>query len=239
MPLTDLAIRAAKPQEKAYHLSDGNSLYLEVTPAGGKLWLYRCRYEGRAVKLSLGRYPAISLAAAREKAIEARRNLEEGISPAMAKKEAKKARVVEATNMFETVAREWHTKELPRWTPKHAEKVLKSLEADAFPRLGHLPVTEIKAPIVLDVLRKIEARGVSETAGRVLQRISAVMRYAIQTGRASYNPATDLLGVIRATKVQHRPALQRNELPEFYRRLEAVCRLFACDSAVSCRPRPA
>lgn len=221
MPLSDLAVRQAKPKDKPYQLSDGGALFLEVTIAGGKRWLFRCRFEGKQVKFTLGAYPVVSLAEAREKALEAHRQLEEGKNPSIAKREAKAAQAIEATNSFELVAREWHTKELPRWTPKHAEKVLNSLEADAFPHLGHLPVTEIKAPIVLDVLRKIEARGVSETAGRVRQRISAVMRYAIQTGRASYNPATDLLGVIRATKVQHRPALQRNELPDFYRRLAA------------------
>jgi len=93
--------------------------------------------------------------------------------------------------------------------------------ASSLEDLGLVPVAELTAPIMLDALRKIEARGATETAGRVLQRISSVMRYAIQTGRVSYNPAQDLKGALRATKQEHRPALPRADLPEFYRRLAA------------------
>ncbi|MEH6460374.1 tyrosine-type recombinase/integrase [Chitinimonas sp. JJ19] len=221
MPLTDLTIRQAKPLEKPYHLADGDALYLEVTPAGGKRWLYRCRFDGKVVKLALGRYPAVSLSAAREKALEARKQLDQGINPSQAKKVAKIAKQMEATNSFEILAREWHTKELARWTPGHATRILDSLEADVFPRLGPLPITEITAPMILETVRKIEARGAVETASRVLQRIGKVMRYAILTARATHNPASDLVGALHAAKVQHRPALPRAELPEFFRRLES------------------
>jgi integrase len=221
MPLTDLAIRQAKPQDKPYHLADGGSLFLEVTPAGGKRWLFRYRFNGKPGKLALGKYPAVSLADAREKAAEARRLLEDDTDPGTTKKAAKVAAKVAAANAFEVVAREWHTKELARWTEGHAKRVIESLEADAFPTLGKLPITELTAPLILDAVRKIEKRGAIETAGRVLQRISTIIRYAIQTGRAEYNPAADLFGALTAAKVEHRPALPRKELPEFYHRLEA------------------
>ncbi|KZE25334.1 tyrosine-type recombinase/integrase [Crenobacter luteus] len=221
MPLTDLAIRQAKPQDKPYHLPDGGSLFLEVTPAGGKRWLFRYRYAGKPGKLALGKYPAVSLAEAREKAAQARRQLEEGANPGHEKKIAKAAVKTAAANAFEVIAREWHAKELPRWTEGHATRVLESLEADAFPAIGNIPVADLTAPLILDAVRKIEKRGAVETAGRVLQRISAVIRYAIQTGRAEYNPAADLSGALSATKVEHRPAMPRGELPEFYRRLAA------------------
>ncbi|AXK40694.1 tyrosine-type recombinase/integrase [Crenobacter cavernae] len=221
MPLTDLAIRQAKPQDKPYHLADGGSLFLEVTPAGGKLWLFRYRFAGKPGKLSFGKYPAVTLAEARDKAAQARRQLEEGANPGHAKKVAKVAAKVAAANAFEAIAREWHANELPRWTEGHAVRVLESLEADAFPALGKIPVTDLTAPLILDALRKIEKRGAVETAGRVLQRVNAIIRYAIQTGRAEYNPAADLAGALSATKVEHRPAMPRSELPEFYRRLAA------------------
>lgn len=222
MALTDLAIRQAKPQDKPYQLADGEALYLEVTPAGGKRWLYRYRYLGKPCKLALGKYPAVSLSAARAKAAEARQLLAEGQNPAEAKKAAKEAAKAVSANAFELLAMEWYEKQLPRWTPGHARRVLESLQADAFPDLGKIAVAELTAPQILAAVRKIEGRGAIETAGRVLQRISAVIRYAVQTGRASSNPAGDLSGTLTAAKVENRPALPRGELPEFYRRLAAA-----------------
>ncbi|WP_083338650.1 tyrosine-type recombinase/integrase [Chromobacterium sphagni] len=221
MALTDLAIRQAKPQDKPYQLADGESLYLEVSPSGGKLWRFRFRFQGKAGILALGKYPAVSLSDARQKAHEARVQLAQGINPSQAKKEAKVVAQIAATNAFELVAREWHEKQLDRWTPDHARRVLDSLEIDAFPDLGKLPVPDLTAPLILNTILKIEKRGAVETAQRVLQRISAIIRFAIQTGRATDNPAVNLVGAIRAKKVEHRPALPRGELREFYRRLAA------------------
>lgn len=133
-----------------------------MTIAGGKRWLFRCRFEGKQVKFTLGAYPVVSLAEAREKALEAHRQLEEGKNPSIAKREAKAAQAIDATNSFELVAREWHTKELPRWTPKHAEKVLNSLEADAF--LFHA-TTNINRPMSENTLSYAMGRmGYSGTA---------------------------------------------------------------------------
>ncbi|OQS24892.1 tyrosine-type recombinase/integrase [Chromobacterium violaceum] len=221
MALTDLAIRQAKPQDKPYQLADGESLYLEVSPSGGKLWRFRFRFQGKAGILALGKYPAVGLSDARQKAHEARVQLAQGINPSQAKKEAKVVAQIAATNAFELVAREWHEKQLDRWTPDHARRVLDSLEIDAFPDLGKLPVPDLTAPLILNTILKIEKRGAVETAQRVLQRISAIIRFAIQTGRATDNPAVNLVGAIRAKKVEHRPALPRGELREFYRRLAA------------------
>lgn len=221
MALTDLAIRQAKPQDKPYQLADGESLYLEVSPSGGKLWRFRFRFQGKAGILALGKYPAVGLSDARQKAHEARVQLAQGINPSQAKKEAKVAAQIAATNAFELVAREWHEKQLDRWTPDHARRVMDSLEIDAFPDLGKLPVPDLTAPLILNTILKIEKRGAVETAQRVLQRISAIIRFAIQTGRATDNPAVNLVGAIRAKKVEHRPALPRGELREFYRRLAA------------------
>ncbi|MCD4502899.1 tyrosine-type recombinase/integrase [Chromobacterium piscinae] len=221
MALTDLAIRQAKPQDKPYQLADGESLYLEVSPSGGKLWRFRFRFQGKAGILALGKYPAVGLSDARQKAHEARVQLAQGINPSQAKKETKVVAQIAATNAFELVAREWHEKQLDRWTPDHARRVLDSLEIDAFPDLGKLPVPDLTAPLILNTILKIEKRGAVETAQRVLQRISAIIRFAIQTGRATDNPAVNLVGAIRAKKVEHRPALPRGELREFYRRLAA------------------
>lgn len=221
MALTDLSIRQAKPADKLYLLSDGDSLFLEISPSGGKLWRFRFRFLGKAGVLALGKYPAVGLAEARNKAKEARAQLAEGINPSMARKVAKAAAQAALDNAFEVIAREWYAKEQPRWSEGHARRVIESLEADAFPDLGKLPITSLTTPMILNCIRKIEKRGAIETGQRVQQRIGAVFRYAIQTGRAEYNPTADMVGVLRVPKVEHRPALARGELKEFYRRLAA------------------
>lgn len=220
MPLSDTATRQAKFTGKQQKLSDEKGLFLLIT-SSGKYWRLKFRFGGKEKVLALGVYPEVSLKEARVKREEARRLLADGIDPSLARKQSKVASRLASENSFEVIAREWHQGQLARWSPGHAQRVIESLEADAFPELGLVPVAELTAPIMLDALRKIEARGATETAGRVLQRISSVMRYAIQTGRVSYNPAQDLKGALRATKQEHRPALPRADLPEFYRRLAA------------------
>ncbi|WP_447778805.1 tyrosine-type recombinase/integrase [Aeromonas veronii] len=220
MPLSDTAARQAKFTGKQQKLSDEKGLFLLIT-SSGKYWRLKFRFAGKEKVLALGVYPEVSLKEARAKREEARRQLADGIDPSLARKQSKVANRLASENNFEVIAREWHQSQLARWSPGHAKRVIESLEVDAFPDLGLVPVAELTAPIMLDALRKIEARGATETAGRVLQRISSVMRYAIQTGRVSYNPAQDLKGALRATKQEHRPALPRAELPEFYRRLAA------------------
>lgn len=220
MPLSDTTARQAKFTGKQQKLSDEKGLFLLIT-SSGKYWRLKFRFGGKEKVLALGVYPEVSLKEARVKREEARRLLADGIDPSLARKQSKVASRLASENSFEVIAREWHQSQLARWSPTHAQRVIESLEADAFPDLGLVPVAELTAPIMLDALRKIEARGATETAGRVLQRISSVMRYAIQTGRVSYNPAQDLKGALRATKQEHRPALPRADLPEFYRRLAA------------------
>lgn len=220
MPLSDTAARQAKFNGKQQKLPDEKGLFLLVT-SSGKYWRLKFRFGGKEKVLALGVYPEVSLKEARVKREEARRQLAEGIDPSLARKQSKAANRLASEHNFEAIAREWHQSQLALWSPGHATRVIESLEVDAFPALGLIPVTELTAPMILDALRKVERRGATETAGRILQRVSAIMRYAIQTGRAIYNPAQDLKGALKATKQEHRPALPRSELPEFFRRLEA------------------
>lgn len=218
MPLSDTAARQAKFNGKPQKLTDEKGLFLLVNQSG-KYWRLKYRHGGKEKVLALGVYPEVSLKEARAKRDDARRLIAEGVDPGLARKQSKVANRLASENSFEALAREWHQSQLARWSPSHATRVIESLEVDAFPNLGLVPVAELTAPMMLDALRKVEARGASETAGRVLQRIGAIMRYAIQTGRASYNPAQDLKGALKAAKQEHHPALPRSELPEFYRRL--------------------
>lgn len=196
MSLTDRQIKNAKPTDKPYKLSDGAGMFLLVKPNGKKYWQMKYRYLGKEKLLSFGAYPIISLMDARVKRDEAKKLLATDQDPSRVKKEAKLLKQISTTNSFECLAHEWHKNNLPRWTPTHAARILNSLEVDVFPKIGSCPITEIKAPILLDTIRTIEQRGVAETAVRILQRIKSIFNYAIQTGRAEENPAFALDNVV-------------------------------------------
>ena len=221
MSLSDIAIRNAKPAEKDVHLFDGGGMFLLIKPNGAKWWRFKYRYVGKSKLLSLGVYPEVGLKQAREERDKARELLRQGIDPSAARKRDKQAQKVNLENSFEAIAKEWHGKQSARWTEDHAARVLDSLADNVFSDLGTVPVKDIAAQDLLATLRKIEARGAHETAARVLQRCSAVFRYAIVTGRASYNPAADLKGALTPQKVTHRAALSAADLPSFFERLDA------------------
>jgi integrase len=207
MPLTDAAIRTAKPSEKTFKLSDEKGLYLEVAPSGGKWWRLKYRFEGKEKRISLGVYPDVGLKLARERRDEARRLLAEGIDPGEHRKAHKNARADAVANSFEAVAREWYSKMLPTWTPDHADKIIKRFERDVFPWIGGKPVADLHAPEVLATIRRIEARGRLETAHRALQSCGQVFRYAVATGRAQRDPTGDLKGALPPTREKHMAAI--------------------------------
>ena len=217
--LTAMKAKQAKPKEKAYKLTDSHGLYLHVQPGGTKTWRYRFRFEGKQQTLTIGKFPGISLKEARKKRDEARALLDKGKNPVL---EAKKKKAEQKDRSFEVIALEWWSTRKDNWSSDHANAVLLSLKNDVFPALGKFNVDEIKPLQVLEVLRAIENRGALEMARKVQQRMNAVFRYAIQTGRATNNPAADMKGVIKTRKVKHMPALPKEELPEFLRQLTAT-----------------
>lgn len=196
MALTDIAIRNAKPTEKPRRLFDGGGLYLEISPAGGKLWRWKYRHAGKEKRLSIGIYPDVSLALARQRHAEARKLLAAGIDPSEQRKASKAAREEKAANAFEVVAREWFAKQKTQWADSHADKVIRRLENDLFPWIGSRPVSDIAAPELLKHLERIEQRGAVETAHRALQNFGQVARYAIRTGRADRDVSADLKGAL-------------------------------------------
>ncbi|MBB4632856.1 tyrosine-type recombinase/integrase [Sphingosinicella soli] len=151
--LSDAKLRAAKPRANAYKLTDSNRLYLLVTPSGGKLWRWSYQFGGKQKTMAFGAYPVVSLLEAREKRDEARAILAQGKDPVIAKKLLIHENLAAAQNTFERIARKWHEVTKAQWARVHADDVLRSLERDVFPVLGPLPVSEIPAPLVLDVLR--------------------------------------------------------------------------------------
>lgn len=222
MPLTDTAIRQAKPTEKARKLADERGLYLLIQPGGGKLWRLDYRFEGKRKTLALGGYPDVSLAEARKARDRAREQLAGGTDPSEARKEAKQAAKIAAENSFEAIARAWHTVKSAELTEGTAAAVLRSLEIHAFPSLGDKPIANIKPGDVLTVLRRIEAKGSTDMLKRVRARISEIYVHAIALGIADSNPAEGLHKAVKSHREQRRPALRVAELRDFFIRLEAV-----------------
>lgn len=202
MPLTDVKVRNAKPSQKAVKLSDSGGMYLYVTPAGGKCWRLKYRFNGKEKTLSLGMFPDVGLGDAREKRDTARKLLAKGVDPGEEKKRERAAVFLTASNTFEVIAREWHAKFKNDWTEEHAERLLHRIERNIFPWLGHRPIIEITAPEILAVLRRVETRSL-EVAHRVKTCCSQIFRYAIATGRAERNPVPDLQGALGKLKKNH------------------------------------
>ena len=172
MPLTDTAIRGIKPADKARKFFDGNGLFLYVAPSGTKSWRVKYRFQGREKLLTLGTYPQLSLKEAREASNDAKKLLRRGIDPSVQKKAA--SRIEE--NSFEAIAREWHANKKSAWSERYAEDVLERIAVNVFPYLGKYPISEITPPELLAVLRKIEARGASYQANRILESCSQILQ---------------------------------------------------------------
>lgn len=204
--LTDVKCRNAKPGQKPVKLSDEKGLVLIVTPAGGKWWRLRYRYQGAEKMLSLGTYPEVGLAEARERRDAARKLLAQGIDPSAVRK-AEKAGEVAQEETFAALALEWFERFRHTFTVKHGDTVMHRLRTDVFPWLGHRPVREITAPEILAVVRRIEDRGAAETARRQLQKIGQILAFAVATGRAERNPAADLRGAVPPPAKRHFAAL--------------------------------
>jgi len=216
--LTTSKINSLKPRERPYKVADANGLYIDVRPTGTKCWRQKYRFNGIEKLLSHGKYPTVSLAEARQLKENAIRSLHDGIDPAKLKRRSKK----DQKNTFEVIAQEWHEKQSINWKPAHAKKVWYQLEADILPYLKDQPINKITPTDLFEVLDRIQKRGALDIASRQRQRCDAIFKHAILTDRARHNPATQLVGVLKTKKVEHRKALDRKELPEFLHRLESA-----------------
>lgn len=206
--LTDVAIRKAKPREKPYKLFDGGGLYLEVFPNGSKLWRLKYRrIDGKETRVSLGKYPEVPAPDARTERDRLKAARKQGVDPATGRRMEKLRGQQAAADSFDAVARDWLANHANRWSATRVKKITARLEQDVFPWLGSRPVSEIKGPEILMTLKRIEARGVIDTAHRARQEIGMVLRYAVQQGRAELDPTPSLRGALTPRKVKHFAAL--------------------------------
>lgn len=226
MPLTDPEVKNAKPQERPYKLNDGKGLFLHISSAGKKTWRFRYKITGTESVLVIGVYPFMTLLAARVEGEVMRQKVKDGINPSKERqeirqslKEEKEKIILSVINSFENIAHEWHDREKGRWSKGHAMAVMETLRADVFPAIGQIAVDQITPPMIMDIIKAIESRDALVVAQKVLQRMTAVFRYAVQTGRATYNPAREMKGVIKKRPVQHHPMVSPEELPQFLLKL--------------------
>lgn len=218
--LTDTAIRHSKPKTKPYKISDSGGLYIYIQTNGSKYWRLKYRFQRKEKVLALGVYPELSLQEARERRDNAKKMLSNGIDPSEVKKTLKQESKALHEHTFEKIAREWHQTKLCSWTERHARYVLQRLESDVFCVIGARPISQITAPELLSMIRKIEERGALDISHRVLQSCGQVFRYAIATGRAERNPTSDLRGALKSAHKTHYKHLTASELPEFLQKLD-------------------
>jgi integrase len=207
-PLTDTAVRNAKPKDKTYTLGDGDGMYLEITPNGSKFWRMAYRQaNGKPNRLTFGKYPEVTLAEARIKRLAARKLLDQGTDPARAKREEKHSKAAAALHTFEAVARAWLAKTAADRATSTQDKNTAWLERNVFPSIGTLPISTIKPKDVLGALRLIEARGAIESAHKIKQLCGQVFRFAVASGLTDRDVTVDLRGALSAVPEAHYAAI--------------------------------
>lgn len=235
--LTVTAINNAKPKEKPYKLADEKGLYLFIQTSGSKLWRFDYRFQAKRKTLALGSYPEISLADAREKRDSARKQLANDIDPSEAKKAVKASNLEAGANSLEVIAREWAASYFKNKSDSHRERTMRRLENYVFPWLGSKPISEVTAPQLLEVVKRIEKLNKLETAHRTLQATSQVFRYAVQTGRALRDPCVDLRGALPAAVVKHMAAFtEPKQVAELLRAIDGFTGSFTVQTALRLSP---
>lgn len=235
--LTTFLIKSAKPKEKPYKLFDGNGLYLFVTPTGGKHWYIKYRFEDKEKKISLGAFPAVSLSLAREKLAEVKEMIVHKTDPMAARKTARTELTEETTNTFKNIINEWYKQQETTWTAGHAQKIRSRIDKDILPFIGERPIKRIKAPDILELLRRVESRGAIETAHRIKTVISQVFRYAIATNRAEADPTINLKGALQPVNEKHYAAItEPNEVGELLRAIDGYQGYFSVKCALQLAP---
>ena len=221
MKLTASKVKSAKPSAKAYKLADGAGMYLLVHPSGAKYWRLKYRIAGKEKLLALGVYPEVSLAEARIRRDNARLLIRDGRDPGVAKQLQKNFLQNQNSETFESVAREWFETKIADKSESYRARTLRILEKDLFPKLGALAISDITSRQLLETLRVVEERTV-DIAHRAKQSAGQVFRYAVATGRAERDIATDLSGALKSRTVKHSATiLDSSEIGQLLRSIDA------------------
>lgn len=213
------SVDALKAKEKQYKTADKDGLYLLTRTNGNRLWQYKYRYAGKEKVFSYGQYPEVSLLEARQAHELIRKQVRDGIDPVAAKQAIKAGLKEKHEHTFRSVATSWLKRESKKWMPAYKDKVWHNIERDLFPALADLPVSEITTPVLLKVIKSIEDRGAIDVASRAQQRLTSILRYAVQHGLVEHNTGVNLRGVVVKPKTEHRLAVPISEVGELVRRI--------------------
>ncbi|MCX8976496.1 tyrosine-type recombinase/integrase [Citrobacter portucalensis] len=211
--LTIKQIDAAKPKDKPYRLLDSNGLYLYVPVTGKKVWQLRYKLDGKEKVLTVGKYPLMSLQEARDKAWLAKKDVSVGVDPVKAKKLSVKE------NSFGSIYQEWYEHKKQVWSEVYSTELSRMFQDDILPLIGGMDINEIEPMQILEVIRRFEDRGAMERANKARRRCGEVLRYAIVTGRAKYNPAPDLADAMKGYRKKNYPFLPADQIPAFNKAL--------------------
>jgi len=188
-------------------LADSGGLYLEVSPSGSKRWFWKYRFDGKEKRLALGGYPDLGLKEARVARDDARKQHQSGADPVLTRQVERLSSRFDANASFEVTAREFHATKKVGWSDHYAKRWMERLEKDIFPWLGKLPLSQIGAPMLLQTLRRVEARGTRELPHSLLEACGQVFRYGVATGRCERSPASDLRGALKPVLTRHVSAI--------------------------------
>jgi integrase len=230
MALTDTAIRGTKPSKRPYKIYDRDGLFLLVNPSGSKLWRWRYRFDGKEKLMALGEYPVVHLAQARERHFAARKKLAVGIDPMAERKAAAETRrreaeaqQREAESSFENTARRWWDWWSAGKSPRHADSVLRRLEADVFPAFGHKFIDNVTAADIRELMLAVDGRGARDVAKRSHETTGQIFRYGIAHGIATRNPAADFKpsDILSEASSENFARVDAKELPNLLLKMES------------------
>lgn len=214
-------IENAKPRDKAYPLTDGGGLYVDVLPTGSKVWRFKYHHVGKREKVTIGPYPSWGIKAARDRHEELRELLHKGQSPAGAKQADRAAARVDAAqaeNSFRNVAARWMEETMFHRSAGYRAQIVRWLDAYVYPEIGELPLAGVQPA---HVLRIIEARAdTAVTAERIRVIVQQVFNFAIRKLLTVSNPAQPLRGSITRPPVEHHQHLTEKQLGAFWRALD-------------------
>ncbi len=237
-PLTATQIQNAKPKQTMYKMFDGGGLFLQVTPNGGKHWRMKYRQNnGKEGLLSFGSYPAVTLEQARQMRDKAKSRKAAGVDPGVARRKEKADRVKQAKDTFEAVARAWLDVHVTKVKPKTISNTTSILDRLVFPLIGRMPIRELKAPEFLNMLRRLESHGQLSLAIRACVICGQVMRFAVVTGQADYDPLPSLRGSLKTYKETHLAAItEPKQVGALLRMIHAYAGSFVVKSALQMAP---
>lgn len=221
IPLTATQVKAARPKECEYTLSDSEGLALRIRPSGSRTWLfsYRQLVTKKRKNIAFGSYPEITLASARKLRFDARTLLASGVDPKEYRDEQQATKLIDASNTLKQVTKEWIKIKRSQVSSDHADDIYRSLEKDIFPRLGNVAINDITARGTIDVIKPIAARGNHETVKRLCQRLNEVAVFAVNTGLLQHNSLAGIKSAFQTPVKNHLPTLKPEELPELMKTL--------------------